>query len=87
MAVWIKKYVMVKYWPKYLKGSSTGRPPIQVRSRKVATMIQKRIWVGGLNWYPCLSWMLMIGIKNSTRIAVNMATTPPSLLGIDRRMA
>jgi len=31
--------------------------------------------------------MCVKGRTNNTRIAVNIATTPPSLLGIDRRMA
>lgn len=38
---------MVRAWPMEMYGSSTGRPPIQVRRSMVAENSQKMIWVGG----------------------------------------
>ncbi len=37
--------------------------------------------------FPRRGWVLINGKVNRIRIAANIATTPPSLLGIDRRIA
>lgn len=45
--MWKMKYRRVKIWPVQLKGSSTGRPPIHVRRRAVATRDQNIICEAG----------------------------------------
>jgi len=80
------KYRAVKICPRVSKGISTGRPPIHVRRRTFATIVQKIIWARGLK--AILRWVRGIrGRINRIRIAENIATTPPSLLGMDRRIA
>lgn len=70
-----------------INGCSTGIPPIQVKTITSATRSQKRNWVKGRNVrLRCLE-VCRIGTRNSTRIEANRARTPPSLFGIDRRMA
>jgi len=69
------------------KGCSTGMPPIQVRINTFATKAQKRNCVTGRNVRPrCLDvWRKGTSIR--TRIEARRASTPPSLLGMERRMA
>jgi len=38
-----KKYRVVKDWPIVMNGSSTGRPPIQVKINQDAVRVQNRI--------------------------------------------
>lgn len=69
------------------KGCSTGMPPIQVRMATSATKSQKRNCVIGRNVkLRCLE-VWRIGTTIKTRIENRRARTPPSLLGIERRMA
>lgn len=77
----------MKIWPAQSYGISTGRLPIQVRRKVVMTISQNRVCERRLNWYPLVSWLLMMGRRKRTRMAMNIATTPPSLLGIERRIA
>lgn len=73
--------------PRLMYGSSTGRPPIQVKRRQSTTNIQNRIWFSGKNANPRRSLGCVNGRENRIKIAENIAITPPSLFGMDRRMA
>jgi len=68
-------------------GCSTGMPPIHVRIIMSATKVQNRNWVIGRNVSPRCFEVCKIGTTISTRMENNSARTPPSLFGIDRRMA
>ena len=69
------------------KGCSTGIPPIQVRIATSATRVQNRNCVIGRKVRPRCLDVWRIGTTIRTRIENRRARTPPSLLGIDRRMA
>lgn len=82
-----EKYRSDAIWPMIMKGCSTGIPPIQVRIITSATRSQKRNCVRGRNVrLRCLD-VCKIGTNISTRIEASKARTPPSLLGIERRIA
>ena len=68
-------------------GSSTGQPPIQVRMRRLAENSQNKIWLGMENAIPRDFGLAVNGKVIKMRMAENIAITPPSLLGIDRRIA
>ena len=70
-----------------MKGSSTGIPPIHVKISMSATRSQKRAWVKGRNISPRCLDVRRKGITISTRMEKRRAKTPPSLFGIDRRIA
>lgn len=82
-----EKYRTEAICPMMMNGSSTGIPPIQVRIRTSATRIQNRSWERGRKVSPCCFEMCSIGTIISTKMENSSARTPPSLLGIDRRMA
>lgn len=68
-------------------GYSTGWPPIQVSVSKSAARIQNRHWLRGRKIIlRCLD-MCNIGMMARIRIDNTRAKTPPSLLGIDRKIA
>jgi len=73
--------------PMMMKGSSAGMPPIHVRIITVATRAQNRNWEAGRN----VSARCLEVCKNGTTIRTKMeaksASTPPSLFGMDRRIA
>lgn len=70
-----------------MNGCSTGWPPIHVSVRRSATRIQNRTWLMGRNiMLRCLD-MWRRGMMASTRIDITRARTPPSLFGMERRMA
>lgn len=70
-----------------MKGCSTGIPPIQVRIMTSATRVQNRNCVIGRKVkLRCLE-VCRMGTTIRTKIENSRAKTPPSLLGIDRRMA
>ena len=74
-------------WPTTMYVCSTGWPPIHVRVNRSATSIQNRNWLKGRNiMLRCLD-VWSIGMKARIRIESSKAKTPPSLLGIDRRIA
>lgn len=74
-------------WPIIMNGSSTGWPPIHVKIRVLATRVQKKAFVSGRNVrLRCLE-VWRIGMRNKTKIEKSKARTPPSLFGIERRMA
>lgn len=64
-----------------------GRPPIHVRIKNVATKTQNRICAGGQKAEDFRFCVWVRGRINRTRIAANIHTTPPSLFGIDRKIA
>lgn len=83
----IEKYEIEATWPMMMKGCSTGWPPIHVRINRLATSSQNSSWLSGRNiMLRCLA-VCSSGMIISTRIEQTKATTPPSLLGIDRRIA
>ena len=83
----IKKYRKDAIWPIIMNGCSTGMPPIHVRIATSATRVQNRNWVMGRKVrLRCLEvWRMGTTIR--TRIDESNARTPPSLFGIERRMA
>lgn len=82
-----RKYEIEATCPMIMYGSSTGCPPIQVRISRLAVRIQKSVWEIGRN--IMLRWLDVCrsGMASRIRIDASSASTPPSLLGIDRRMA
>ena len=81
------KYRMDATWPITMYGCSTGIPPIHVKINISATRVQNRNWVTGRKVSPRCLDVCKIGTTNSTRMLNSSARTPPSLFGIDRRMA
>lgn len=83
----IEKYNTDATWPIIMKGFSTGIPPIQVRMATSAINVQKRnCEIGRKVKLRCLEeWRR--GTNMSTKIDASNARTPPSLLGIERRIA
>lgn len=82
-----EKYRTDASWPMIINGCSTGIPPIHVRIITSATRTQKRNCVRGRKVSPRCLDVCRIGTSIRTRIDESRARTPPSLLGIDRRMA
>lgn len=82
-----RKYEIDATWPMMMNGCSTGWPPIQVRVIRLAVRIQNRVWEIGRNIrLRCLDvWRR--GMIRRIKMEAKRASTPPSLLGIDRRMA
>jgi hypothetical protein len=60
--------------------------PAHVRAIKVEQNTQKLILCEGIHFLEVFSF-LKIGNVNSTMIDIKSAKTPPSFLGIDRRIA
>ena len=70
-----------------MKGCSTGIPPIHVRIITSATRVQNKNWVTGRNVSPRCFDVWRIGTTISTRIEKSRARTPPSLFGMERKIA
>ena len=68
-------------------GSSTGCPPIQVKTKKLPTKNQKNILLKGRNLNPLNLDLSIKGKTNNTNILNTKATTPPNLFGIERNIA
>lgn len=62
-------------------------PPIHVRIKTVATKIQKRVWERGRKVRLRCFEVCRNGTTIRTRMEARSARTPPSLSGIDRRIA
>jgi len=77
----------VRIWPTKIYGSSAGRAPIQVNRVTVLIIIQNRIWLIGLNWFPLVFALLVKGRIKIIAIDNTNAIAPPSLLGIERKIA
>lgn len=81
------KYVSEASWPMIMNGCSTGWLPTQVRMRMFATRAQNRICDRGRKVIDRSFDVCSRGMRNRTRIEAARASTPPSLFGMDRRMA
>lgn len=53
----------------------------------MVTRVQNIICDGGENWYPRCFCLFRWGVRIRIRMAANIASTPPSLLGIERKIA
>lgn len=73
--------------PIIMKGCSTGCPPIHVSVSRSATRSQNRHWLRGRNIIPRCLDVCRRGIMARIRMEKISASTPPSLLGMDRRIA
>lgn len=74
-------------WPMMMNGCSTGWLPTQVRIRRLATRVQNRICEMGRKVIERSLDVWRRGIRNRTSTEAARASTPPSLLGMERRMA
>ena len=82
-----RKYMIDASCPMMMYGCSTGFPPIHVSVSRSATKIQNRHWLSGRNiMLRCLD-VCSKGMRIRIRMEKTRARTPPSLLGIDRRIA
>ena len=82
-----RKYMIDASCPMMMYGCSTGCPPIHVSVSRSATKIQNRHWLSGRNiMLRCLD-VCSKGMRIRIRMEKTRARTPPSLLGIDRRIA
>ena len=70
-----------------MNGCSTGWLPIQVRIRRLATRSQNRVWESGRKVIVRCLDLWRKGIRKRMRTEAARASTPPSLLGMERRMA
>jgi hypothetical protein len=83
----IRKYKTDAVWPMIMYGCSTGCPPIHVSVNSTATSSQNRHWLRGRNiMLRCLD-ICRIGMIARIRMDSTRARTPPSLLGMERRIA
>lgn len=73
--------------PMMVNGYSTGWLPIHVSVRKSAIRIQNRSWLRGRNIMLRCFEVCSIGTRARIRIERVRASTPPSLFGIERRIA
>lgn len=70
-----------------MNGCSTGWPPIHVKIIVFVSSVQNKIWVIGRNVaLRCLD-VCSRGTNIRIRIENKRARTPPSLFGMERRMA
>lgn len=70
-----------------MNGCSTGWLPTHVRMKRSATRAQNRICDRGRKVMERCLDVWRRGIRNRTRTEAARARTPPSLFGMDRRMA
>lgn len=81
------KYRIEATWPIRMNGCSTGCPPIHVSVIRSATRIQNKHWLMGRKvMLRCLD-VCRNGTNSRMRMDMANATTPPNLLGMDRRIA
>lgn len=73
--------------PIIIRGSSTGWPPIQVSTIIVEIKAQNKVLVIGRKAIVRCREVWRLGIRKRTKIENRRAKTPPSLLGMERRMA
>lgn len=73
--------------PMMMNGCSTGWLPTHVRMSRLATKIQNRIWDKGRKVIDRCFELCSRGSRNRTSTEAARARTPPSLFGMDRRMA
>lgn len=77
----------MKICPMFSYGGSTGCDPIHVRMITTFAKLQNAIFDMGLGDSVRARFFCVIGKIIRIRIDTMRATTPPSLLGIERRMA
>lgn len=82
-----EKYRIDATWPIMMNGGSTGCPPIHVRVSRSATSTQNRHWLIGRNIMLRCFDVCSMGVSARIRMERIRANTPPSLLGMDRRIA
>lgn len=70
-----------------MNGCSTGWLPTHVRTRRSATSTQNRSWESGRNVIARCFDLCRKGIRNRISTEAASASTPPSLFGIERRIA
>ena len=70
-----------------MKGCSTGWLPTHVRMKRLATSVQNKSWESGRKVIVRCLDLWRKGIRNRISTEAARANTPPSLLGIERRMA
>lgn len=83
----IKKYTKVEICPIKTYGSSTGRAPIQVKINKTLNSAQIENFITKLKEFDLNIQNFKKGKTYNTATDKTKAITPPSLLGIERRMA
>lgn len=74
-------------WPMMMNGCSTGWLPIHVRMRRLAIRVQNRSWEKGRKVIVRCLDLWRRGMRNRISTEAARASTPPSLFGIERRMA
>lgn len=82
-----EKYKIEAICPMITYGCSTGMPPIQVRMATSAISVQNRSCVKGRKVRLRCFDVCKRGTIMRMRIEASRARTPPSLFGIDRRIA
>lgn len=82
-----EKYSTEAICPMMMYGCSTGMPPIHVRMATSAMRVQKRSCESGRNVRLRCFDVCKKGTTIRIKIEARRARTPPSLLGIDRRIA
>lgn len=70
-----------------MKGCSAGIPPIQVRIATSAMRVQNKNWETGRNVSVRCFEVCRNGTTIRTRMDARRARTPPSLFGMERRIA
>lgn len=81
------KYIIVKICPMRIKGGSTGQDPMKVNKINVLMKTQKKIFFEGLVLNDLNLGFTVKGRKRIIKIDMTSAMTPPSLLGIERKIA
>lgn len=81
------KYSAVQICPTVINGSSTWQAPKYIKAIKLATKTQKANRINGRNCAPRIRDVSSRGIASKISRAMNIARTPKSLFGIDRRIA
>ena len=82
-----KKYNAVHTCPTVMNGSSTWQAPKYINIPKLATKTQNANRIKGRNCEPRIREVSSNGIASKISNELNIATTPASLLGIDRKIA
>ena len=81
------KYRPVAICPTVIHGASTCSDPTRISTKKSATRIQNDHRISGRNCAPRTRAVSSTGIASRISSDANIAITPSSLLGIDRRIA
>jgi len=82
----IRKYIVPVIFLIIMKGSSIGLAPAHVRIQNEVASIIFAVFSLGLN-FDLLFLLFFVEITGRIRILATNANTPPSLFGIERRIA